>query len=271
MITSDFHIHSEFSSDSDSPIESMIESAIQKGLHYICFTDHQDFAYQPNKDTPHLTFQLDGDKYFETMLQYKEQYKNKIEIGIGIEFGLNVSYEREIITMATKYPFDFIIGSSHDAHGLDPYNKSYFKMFDEKEGLRIYFESIVENSKIFHIFQSYGHLDYAARYLPSGYDFYKPEEYFDILDKAMKQLIENGKGIECNTSGLKYGLGSPHPNIKLLKRYFELGGEILTIGSDAHKPEHLAYEFTTIAELLKSIGFRYYTIFRKQKAEFIKL
>lgn len=271
MIISDLHMHCEFSSDSDSPVQAMIESAIQKGLHYICFTDHQDFAYVPSKETPELTFQLDGDHYFNTMLQYKEQYKKQIEIGIGIEFGLNKSFKQDILTMANKYPFDFIIGSSHDVNGLDPYDKSYFETLGEKEGLRVYFQSIVENAKEFDIFQSYGHLDYAARYLLSGYDFYKPEEYFDILDEAMKQLIQKGKGIECNTSGLKYGLGSPHPNTKLLKRYFELGGEILTIGSDAHKPEHIAYEFDMIAELLKSIGFRYYTIFRKQKPEFFKL
>ena len=80
--------------------------------------------------------------------------------------------------------------------------------------------------------------------------------------------IEHGKGIELNTAGLKYGLPYAHPHRDVLKRYRELGGEILTIGSDAHKPEHVAYDFQKVPELLESCGFRYYTEFIGRKPVF---
>lgn len=271
MIQSDFHLHTYFSGDSDSPMESMIRSAISKGLTTICFTDHQDFAYQPQEKDENLCFDLDVEQYFLTIQQYKEKYQGKIEILTGVEFGIKEGIGEQIHDMANKYPFDFIIGSSHEAGGLDPYYPSYFESFGEEQGLKIYFESILKNIEIFDGFQSYGHLDYVVRYLPSGSSFYKPERYFDILDEAMKKIIAMGKGIECNTSGLKYGLKQTNPHIKILKRYKELGGEILTIGSDAHKPEHIAYDFHIIPEALKSINFKYYTIFRNKKPEFIKL
>ena len=270
MIQSDFHLHTCFSGDSNSSVESMIESAIEKGLKTICFTDHQDFDYKP-EENPSASFDLDVDTYFPTMMQFKEQYKEKIELLIGVEFGVKPGVEERIKQMAAHYPFDFILASSHEAKGYDPYYPTYYQVFGEEQGLRYYFESIVENLALFDGFQCYGHLDYAVRYLPSKNFFYHPKNYFDILDVAMKKIIEMGKGIECNTSGLKYGLEHPHPRLEVLKRYRELGGEILTIGSDAHKPEHIAYDFHLLVDMLKSVGFKYYTIFREQKPEFIKL
>ena len=77
--------------------------------------------------------------------------------------------------------------------------------------------------------------------------------------------------MECNTAGFKYGLGQPHPSMEILKRYKELGGELLTLGSDAHAPCHIAYDFQKASDLLKACGFRYYTIFKERKPEFIPL
>lgn len=270
MIQADFHLHTCFSSDSDSSVESMIRAAIQKGLKIICFTEHQDFDYHPQGDASSCSFQLDANSYMETMQRYKEQYKNDIEILTGVEFGVKEGIGEKIKHMVTTYPFDFIIASSHEAGGLDPYYPDYFETFSAEEGLRIYFESIVTNIDCFDGFQSYGHLDYVVRYLPDP-TYYRPEAYFDIFDEALKKIIALGKGIECNTGGLKYGLPHTNPHIKLLKRYKELGGEMITIGSDAHKPEHIAYDFHVVPELLKEAGFHYYTIFRNQKPEFIKL
>ena len=94
---------------------------------------------------------------------------------------------------------------------------------------------------------------------------------FDIIDEILRILIQSGRGIEINTAGLKYGLGHPNPHERILKRYRELGGELLSVGSDAHRPEHLAYEFDKVPELLLSCGFRYYTEYRQRKPEQITL
>ena len=86
----------------------------------------------------------------------------------------------------------------------------------------------------------------------------------------LKLLIENGKGIEINTAGIAK-IGFPHPHIDALKLYKELGGEIITVGSDAHKKEDIGFGFDVANDLLKQIGFRYYTLFKERKPEFIKL
>ncbi len=87
----------------------------------------------------------------------------------------------------------------------------------------------------------------------------------------MRTIIQKGKGIEINTGGFKYGLGHPNPTEEILTRYRELGGEIITIGADAHTPEHIAFDFHKIPQLLTDCGFRYYTVFKERKPFFYKL
>ena len=97
------------------------------------------------------------------------------------------------------------------------------------------------------------------------------EQNKEWIDEILKTLILKNIGLECNTAGFKYGLGFPNPHMDILKRYRELGGEIITVGSDGHKPEHLAYDFHKVPDILKEAGFSYYTIFKERKPEFIKL
>ena len=117
----------------------------------------------------------------------------------------------------------------------------------------------------------YGHIDYVVRYGPDKNTYYSYADYADVIDEILKQLIHNGKGIEVNTAGFKYGLGHPNPCEDILKRYRELGGEILTLGADAHQPEHIAYDFQRLPKLLQTCGFSYYTVFKNRKAQFIAL
>ena len=93
----------------------------------------------------------------------------------------------------------------------------------------------------------------------------------EILDEILRTLIRKNVGIELNTGGYHYGLGEPNPCVNIIRRYRELGGEIITIGADAHKPEHIAYDFAKAEEILKSCGFKYYTEFFEQKPVFKQL
>lgn len=95
------------------------------------------------------------------------------------------------------------------------------------------------------------------------------ESFLDIIEEILKQLIYNGKGIELNTSGLKYGINHPHPHEKILKLYHSLGGEIITIGSDAHETRHLGFAFDKVPGILKSCGFKYYTEFTNRRPEML--
>lgn len=269
-IQSDYHMHTSFSSDSDSPMDTMIAQAVKIGLSRICFTEHMDRDFiRPTKQAP--DFEVNTDAYLQALQELKNEYAGKIDILFGIELGLQphiADYYRQYIR---KYPFDFIIGSSHICHRRDPYMSTFYNDRPEEAAYLEYFESILENIKVYDDFDVYGHLDYAVRYGPNKNLFYSYEAYADILDEILRALISSGKGIEVNTSGFKYGLEHPHPTEAVIKRYCELGGEIITIGSDAHIPAHIAYDFSKIPALLMDCGFQYYTVFKNRKAEFVKL
>ena len=134
-----------------------------------------------------------------------------------------------------------------------------------------YFEAILKNVTIHNDYDVYGHIDYVVRYGKESKEEFLYTYYADILDSILMTLIEKGKGIEVNTSGFKYDIGGLHPHISILKRYKELGGEILTIGSDAHETRHLAYKFDKAGSILRDCGFKHYTVFKDRKPEFLSL
>ncbi|HHV09120.1 MAG TPA: histidinol-phosphatase HisJ family protein [Clostridiales bacterium] len=278
MLLADYHVHSDFSSDSTAPAQQMVEQAVKLGLEKLCITDHMDYDYPQESG---YSFVFDPDKYMDKLEELKRLYHKKIELKIGIELGLQPCLAARNADLTRQYPFDFIIGSSHLVDRMDPYTAGYWENRTVFDGIHRYFESVIENCKAYQGFHIYGHLDYIIRYVPkekvgqktsptSKYD-YSYLDYSDLLDEVLRTIISYGKGIEINTAGLKYGLGYPHPKPEILKRYRELGGELITIGSDAHKPEHLCYDFHLIPELLKSLGYKYYATFAEGKPSFEKL
>lgn len=266
MILTDSHIHTSFSDDSDAAPEAQIRSAIQKDLRHICITDHEDIDYNP-KDS----FLLDLSSYTCKLEELRNQYRSQIQLGIGVEIGLQPHLIKDIPEFAASYPFDFIIGSSHMVEHMDPYYPEFWEGRSEHESILKYYEQTLANIQTFDCFDVYGHIDYIIRYRPDKSAAYNYKDYGDILDAILKELIKRGKGIECNTAGYKYGLPHPNPEEDLIRRYFELGGEILTIGSDAHAPEHIAYGFQKLTELLRYCGAGYYTVFQDRKPIFYAL
>ena len=270
-ITADYHVHSYFSGDCDTPMEQMIQSAISKGLKRLCFTEHMDldFPYQPF-DKPDM-FIVNIDSYLYELLMLREKYKSQIEILFGIELGLQTSIVKENLIFARSHEFDFIIGSSHLCNGKDPYYPAFYEGRSEEEAYREYFTSILDNIKVFHNFDVYGHLDYVVRYGPNKDNNYTYEKYKDVIDPILSYLIENEKGIELNTAGLTKGLKDANPCKDIIKRYHELGGEIITIGSDSHAPDTLGAHFNKASEILTDCGFKYYCVFANRIAEYLKI
>ena len=270
-ITADFHLHSSYSGDSDTPMEEMILKGIDLGLTSMCFTEHNDFGFPDEPGEAPDRFILSPDPYLYDIIRYREKYADKIRILFGVELGLQPEVMRQNAVLAKSYDFDFIIGSSHICHGRDPYYPAFYEGRTEGEAYYEYFTSILENIKKFSNFDVYGHLDYVVRYGPNKDSEYTYEKYQDVLDDILKLLIEKGKGIEINTGGVKSGLKELHPCTAIIKRYRELGGEIITIGSDAHTPEHIAAHFDRAESILKECGFQYYTMFEKRTPEFKRL
>lgn len=277
-IQTDCHLHSAFSGDSDTPMEQMILRGISLGLQSMCFTEHNDFDYpsqEPSSKEEQAPaeneFLLNTDSYLYDFLRCREKYASQIKLLFGVELGLQPHLIQENSRYARSYDFDFIIGSSHVCGGRDPYYPSFFTGRSEEEAYREYFASILENIQKFSDFDVYGHLDYIVRYGPDKDSYYSYGRYRDLFDRILTLLIENGKGIEINTGGLSKGLREPHPCTDIVRRYHELGGEIVTIGSDAHSPSRIAAHFDRAAEVLEACGFRYYTVFEKRIPKFIRL
>lgn len=270
-ITADFHLHSSFSGDSDTPMEEMILKGIRLGLTHMCFTEHNDFDYPVSGQEPAGFFDLNPDAYLYDFLKLKEKYAGRITLHFGVELGLQPHLSRQNAAFSKARDYDFIIASSHICNGKDPYYPSFYEGRTQYEAYLEYFNSILDNLRSFDNFDVYGHLDYAARYGPKKDEGYSYEAYRDILESILKRLIDMEKGIEINTAGLAKGMREPNPCTGILKRYRKLGGEIITTGSDAHEPGQIAYAFDRAADILKDCGFRYYATFEKRSPSFHKL
>ncbi len=270
-VRADFHLHSSHSGDSQTPMEQMIERGISLGLTDLCFTEHMDLDYPETEGGSGNIFLLNTDSYLYDLIRHKEAYADRIRLHFGVELGLQPQISGKNSQYVHGCDFDFVIGSSHLVNGRDPYYASFYEGRTEEAAYREYFESILANLKKFTNFDVYGHLDYVVRYGPHKNRDYSYEKYRDVIDEILQTLIDNEKGIELNTGGFIGGLGAPNPCLEIVKRYRELGGEIITVGSDAHSPEWVGTHFDLACELLKDCGFRYYCIFEKRVAEFIKL
>ena len=263
----DCHVHTCFSGDSHTPVEEQIRRAISLGMPALCITDHQDFDFPPEAGD----FTFDTEAYFKELSALKERFRGQIELLIGVELGLQTGIPTDLKAYSEAWPFDYVIGSTHVCQGMDPYFPEFYAGRSEKEAYRAYFEAELENLKSLDCFDAAGHLDYVVRYGPRKNADYRCEDYLELFDEMLKLLILRGKGLECNTGGFKAGLGHPHPTEQLLRRYRELGGELVTLGSDTHAPEHLGHSFELLKDLLSACGFRYYAVYKERKPAFYRL
>lgn len=270
-IRADFHMHSSFSGDSNAPMEEMVQKAISLGLTHICFTEHYDPDYVYNDPSEEGMFDLNTDSYLYELLKLKAKYKDQIQIMFGVELGLQPHIKKELAVYSKSHDFDFIIGSSHICNRKDPYYPTFFEGRDEQECHREYFLNELECIKKLPYFDVYGHLDYVVRYGPTKNEQYTYDKHKDIFDEILTTLLEQEKGIELNTGGFKAGLNQPNPCIDILKRYKELGGEAITIGSDAHEACNIGYAFDKARDILLECGFKYYAIYEGRTPEYFKI
>lgn len=260
----DYHMHTSFSKDAHADPEEMIEAAIQKGLQTICITDHMDKDVMIRGEE----FIFDTGTYIKKMQEMQEKYKSRIEVLIGVEIGMQPHLLDFFTEYTRKYPFDYVLGSVHVIGGVDPYYPEFFEGKTDTQAFSEMFDETIRNIQLYSDYDSLGHLDYIVRYGRNREKEYSYEKYKEQIDYILHYLIEHGKGLEVNTAGLKYGLPFAHPHSDIIKRYIELGGEMVTIGSDAHKPEHVAYDFEKVKSLLRECGVKYLTKFKSRKPFF---
>ncbi|MDO4198183.1 MAG: histidinol-phosphatase HisJ family protein [Erysipelotrichaceae bacterium] len=278
----DYHVHSEFSDDSFYPMEEVVQDAIKMGMEEICFTDHVDYGVKKDWDDPEGIEYRGGTgeskamplanvnypKYFEKLQTLQQKYP-QITIRKGMEFGMQTHTVSQFQKLFDSYPFDFIILSCHQVEDNEFWTGDFQRNRTQLEYNLRYYQEILDVIREYKDYSVLGHLDLIIRYDEKGaLPFEKTK---DIVTKILKTVIRDGKGIEVNTSSHRYGLEDLEPSRAILSLYKELGGTIITIGSDSHKKEHLgAYIEQTKAEL-KELGFTRFATYEKMKPVFHSL
>lgn len=252
----DYHVHTNFSDDSNYPMEDVVKEAIRLGMSEICFTEHVDYGVKTDSNCDYVGYM----KEFE---RCKEEYGDQITLKLGIEFGMQVHTIDEFQKDFNKYDFDFVILSCHQVDDKEFWTQDYQKGKSQQEYNEKYYEEILQIISKYHDYSVIGHLDMIRRYDKQGeYPFRKVKH---LIHDILKIVIRDGRGIEVNTSCFRYGLKDLTPSIDILKLYKRLGGEILTIGSDSHERKHLGGKIVHVQGVLKELGFQTIYTYDKMK------
>ena len=256
----DFHLHSRVSFDGRDTAANMAQAAVSAGLKEICFTDHMD--YDPLDPAHKLTFSLE---------EYNQEYDSLEVPGLiirrGFEFGMLPDNAEQFQKDVSRRNWDFVIGSVHFVDGLDVYFQEYWEGKTPYQAILRSFEETLQCVQLHDDFDVLGHLTYLGKCRAN------PEkapivyrDYREVVDEIFRILIAKGKGIECNTSGLD-SCNALLPDEVYLRRFRELGGEIVTVGSDAHHPDRVGQYCRQTAEMVREI-FGYVCTFADRKPHF---
>ena len=281
----DYHIHTEFSDDSREPMENQVRRAIELGLDEICFTDHVDYGIKKDWDEGKIEWRggdgvnyddaqmdplanVDYPAYFDKIRLMRSKYGDRIRIKQGLEFGIQTitipQYER--LWERYREELDFVLLSIHQVDNKEFWNQAFQSGKSQKEYNEAYYHEILDVMRQFKNYSVLAHLDLIVRYDKNG--VYPFREVRDLVAEILKTAIADGKGIELNTSSWHYGLADTQPSRDILRLYKDLGGRIITVGSDGHTTRWLGDHIREAQEILKEIGFTEICTFDRMRPVF---
>lgn len=263
MYLTDYHTHSHLSPDGFVPLAEMAQAALSAGLSELCVTDHRDLLSEHGEPVTGYDWAPAVRQFHETL----PQFEGRLKLKLGIEFGsghLNPTVARTILSQPE---LDFVIGSVHnmspDTGGLDFYYVEYNSRSDCDAALDNYFDSMDKLART-GFYDVLGHIIYPLRYM---HGLGSMDPYYDRICQLLATAARAGRGIEVNTyRGNTIAEWRP-----VLERWRDVGGELITVGSDAHRPEHVALGVREAYELIRDVGFRYVTVYEKRKPVQIKI
>ena len=256
----DAHLHTDQSPDATTPIDTYAAAAIERGIAEIAITDHVDFE----RGAPAYAYATFAERE-RVVRSAAERWAGR---GVLIRFGVELTYDRswepELRDHLGRHAYDFTIGSVHDKIG-SPYNREHVAAFVASnplpDVLAPYYEEVVAAARS-GLFDALGHIDGVKRYL---YPHLKPAQLAaapELIEPSLRALVESGTALEVNTSGLRYAIAEAFPHPATVARFRELGGRAVTIGSDAHRPEHFAWGLDDGYAIAADAGFRELTFRR---------
>lgn len=266
----DLHTHSTLSFDGGSSAEDMVFRACELGMEYYALTDHVEIERFTD---PEYNCDRTVAEAAVVIPALRDKYSDRIKLIYGVELGQPMHNKALTDKILAENSYDYIIGSSHTLRGMEDF---YFLDYTKEENepyklLDIYFDEMLELVR-WNGFDILAHITYPLRYIVGEYGIsIDIGRYADIIDEIFITLIRNGKGIEINTSGLRQKIGVTLPELSYIRRFRELGGEILSIGSDAHNTDDLGKGIDEGIKLAKEAGFDKITYFIERKPNFIKI
>lgn len=272
----DYHVHSEFSDDSVYPVDDICRDAIRQNLAEICFTDHVDYGVKPDwnhKDEARIiegepVLNVDYERYFPALEQARETYADELTVRCGLELGVQSHTIPQNQALVERYAdkLDFVILSIHQVGDKEFWTGEFQEGRTQQQYNDAYYEEMLRVVETFSGYSVLGHLDLIKRYDPAG--IYPFEKSRDIIAAILERIIADGKGIEVNTSSFRYGLPDLQPCTEILKLYHDLGGRIITIGSDSHEPVHLGAYLRRVRRRLQALGYTEFATFCKGEPRF---
>lgn len=263
----DCHMHSKLSTDSIMNVVDACETALQLGLEGIAFTDHLDIDY-PDADE---SFNIDFNQYFSEISVVKDKYKGKLNILRAIEVGIQPHVIDESLRIVKSGPFDYVLASVHVIDGIDPYARVYYEDRSKLDAYERYLREIYFMITNIDDFDMVGHFEYIIRYAHYVDRSIRYADHTDVFDSILKELIRQGRGFEVNTGTYRDPAVQVEYDASVLKRYRELGGELVCLGSDAHRTDHIGLRFDYFAQIIRDAGFKYTVHFENRKPVYDKL
>ena len=280
----DYHVHTSFSNDCAYPMEEAVRDAIALGLDEICFTEHVDYGILTDaEDTKEIRYRAGGPndplqmpmlnvdypRYIAQVQRMRGEYGNRIEIRTGLEYGVQTHTMPQYRRLAQRYPMDFVILSIHQIGDLEFWNGEYMEGKTQDEYIAGYYDEMLATAEAFTDYSVLGHIGMIERYDANGpYPF---EKIKPVMEQILRRVISDGKGIEVNTSCFRYNLRDITPAVPVLRLYRQLGGRILTLGSDTHKKEHLGAHMAKVRGMLRDMGFEEFCTYRAMEPVFHRL
>lgn len=260
----DLHTHSNNSFDAKNTVDEMCQSAVKCGLYAIAVTDHCEAPMiKEGKNCEYGYFDELIPKSIADTLEAKRKYAAKLNVLCGIELG-EPMHDPECTKRALSYgDYDFTLASVHNLRNMEDFYYIDFANTDINEILKLYFDELAETAS-FQYFDGLAHLTYPLRYIKAKTGAV-PDllPYYNQIDEIFNILIKNNKALEINVSGLYKELGTTLPDVALIKRFKELGGKYITIGTDAHNAEYVGKGIKEGIIVAQKCGFSQYTIYEK--------
>lgn len=268
----DSHVHSGNSADADNTVDELCKRAVQLGLRAITITDHCEAnIYDDPQNSEFGDFSRLIPQSVKEVKRAQEKYAGKLTVYCGIELGepvQNLSAAQRALSLAD---FDFVLASVHNIRGEQDFYWLDYREDTVEKLLGRYFDEVLQTARWNH-FDSLAHLTYPLRYIKNKLGIDVDLGLFrSQTDMILRTLAVNKKALEVNSSGLRQKIGKTLPDREIIARFRELGGEYVTVGSDAHNTEDLAKGLEQALAIIKECGFTHYTVYEKHTPVFMAL